>query len=78
MPALNLFSPRGEGKAVANRARARTLGVKFRSFTSLAREEGGAGGGKIVGSDTPANLAKRGKTHTARSLNQFLKQISPA
>ncbi len=39
--------------------------------------EGGAGGGRIVGSDTPANLAKRRKTHTGRSLDHFLRQISP-
>ena len=34
--------------------------------------DGGAGGGKLVGADTPAALAKRAKTHTGRSLAQFL------
>lgn len=36
--------------------------------------EGGAGGGKIVSSDTPSNVSRRTKTHTGRSLNKFLKQ----
>ncbi len=34
--------------------------------------DGGAGGGKLVGADTPAALAKKAKTHTGRSLARFL------
>ncbi len=34
--------------------------------------DGGAGGGKIVGADTPANLARKAKTHTGRALKAFL------